>query len=153
MIYSWNTLNISNPAMSRTPMKTAFFIVGSTKVLLQTSTKNLKTLSYNPLAIPATEFVVWSIFWPLVTHSVPTFFIEIFSPILKFYLVVELQMKENMGKRITLIFGLQKAFIICSRSTPRRVATFLPAVFSLSSGSHCSSLPFCLNFYNFRISM
>ena len=52
---------------------------------------------------------------------------------------------------ITLIFGLQKAFIICSRSTPRRVATFFPAVFSLSSGSHCSSLPFCLNFYNFKI--
>ena len=59
--------------------------------------------------------------------------------------------KDKTGMWITLIFGLQKAFIICSRSTPRRVATFFPAVFSLSSGSHCSSLPFCLNFYNFKI--
>ena len=72
-----NTLNISNPAISSTPMKMAFLMVGSTNVLLQTSTRNLNTLSYNPLAIPATELIVWSIFCPFVTHSVPTYLLEI----------------------------------------------------------------------------
>ena len=72
------TLNISNPAISSTPMKMAFLMVGSTKVLLQTSTRNLNTLSYNPLAIPATELMVWSMFCPFVTHSVPTYVLKIY---------------------------------------------------------------------------
>ena len=45
----------------------------------------------------------------------------------------------------TLILGLQNAFIISSWSVPSRVATFL--AWEGESGSHCSSRPFCLNFY------
>ena len=53
---------------------------------------------------------------------------------------------ENLSLSLfTLIFGLQNAFIISSWSVPSRVATFLAC--AGASGSHCSSRPFCLNFY------
>jgi len=46
---------ISNPAMSSTPMKFTFFIVGSIRVLLQRSTSQRKSLLYMDLANAAIE--------------------------------------------------------------------------------------------------
>ena len=48
--------NISKPAMSKTPMKTAFFMVSSTSVVLHFSTMKLNTRPYRLRAMPATDW-------------------------------------------------------------------------------------------------
>merc|ERR1712038_2190741 len=86
----------------------------SIRVSLHLMISHLKRRSKMALEIPPTALVAFSIVWPLVTHSVPT-----------------------------LIFGLQKDFIITSGLTPSSA----PALFghSMSPSSAWSSLPFWIN--------
>merc|ERR1719206_283044 len=63
---------ISNPAMSNTAQKFAFLSVASIRVSLHFSISHLKTRSNIARAIPPVAPVACSMFWPLVTHSVPT---------------------------------------------------------------------------------
>ena len=63
---------ISNPAMSRTAQKLAFFMALSISVSLHFMISHLKRRSKVALEIPPTPEVACSQVWPLVTHSVPT---------------------------------------------------------------------------------
>merc|ERR1719284_2290306 len=63
---------ISNPAMSSTAQKLAFFMVASIRVSLHLMISHLKILSKMARAIPPVAMVACSQVCPLVTHSVPT---------------------------------------------------------------------------------
>merc|ERR550539_1820575 len=107
---------ISEPAISSTAQKLAFFIVGSISVLLHLSISHLKRRSKQALATPPVALVACSQVWPLVTHSVPT-----------------------------LMRGLQKALIMATGSTPKHCATFHGTSPSLvASHSAWSSRPLVL---------
>ncbi len=43
------------------------------KVLLTRATSQPNILAYRHLLRAATAYTTWSLFWPLVTHSLPTF--------------------------------------------------------------------------------
>ena len=94
-----HTSNISNPAMSNTPMKKAFFdrVV---KVWLHLFTNHLKSLSYVALHRAPIEKKTWSLVRPCVTNSLPT-----------------------------LILGLSKLWYSSSQSMSKSFATISPAYF------------------------
>ena len=94
-----HTSNISNPAISNTPMKKAFFdrVV---KVWLHLFTNHLKSLSYVALHRAPIEKKTWSLVRPCVTNSLPT-----------------------------LILGLSKLWYSSSKSMSKSLATISPAYF------------------------
>ena len=67
------TSKVSNPAISRTPMKWALLRSLTSNVTFTTSTNQAKARENTALLKAPTEFVTWSLFWPLLTNSLPTF--------------------------------------------------------------------------------
>merc|ERR1719285_310738 len=96
---------ISNPAMSSTAQKLAFFREASMRVSLHLSMSHLKMRSKMALAIPPVAMVACSQVWPLMTHSVPT-----------------------------LILGLQKALNMACGLHPKAAAAF-PANVSMETSA------------------
>ena len=70
-VYRSPTSKISNPAISRTPMKNCLLFLVS-RVLLIRATNHLNRRSYTDLARALTALVTWFLFCPLVTYSLPT---------------------------------------------------------------------------------